>query len=283
MKGRVEARDLRQVRKAPADDPDRFEVVRLVQWREWHQRFKLLEDGVVDENGPQKGFSAMHHPVPDGRELASLLMLPQPRDKMHERLLVTDPVAGPGNLVRSLPSASLTAKRAAPPKPSKRPLKTTRGSAPSGVSKIWNLRLDEPALRTMRAGSHESDLRDRQSPALRVGHERGDGAGGEACDGRVGPAGQDDRHAGAEHDAGGIGVGKEGQALGQHVAGLEIGHDEHVGLTGDGRLDVLDLRGAKIDRVVERKGTIEDGAGNLARGRPSCTRPRPRWSRAPSG
>ena len=52
---------------------------------------------------------------------------------------------------------------------------------------------------------------------------------------RVGPARQDDRHAGAEHDAGRIRIGQEGQALGQHVAGLEIGHDEHVGLPGDRR------------------------------------------------
>ena len=75
---------------------------------------------------------------------------------------------------------------------------------------------------------------------------------------RIGPARQDDRHARAEHDAGGIRVGQEGQALGQHVAGLEIGHDEHVGLPGDRRDDLLDLRRAEIDGVVERERAVQD-------------------------
>ena len=30
-------------------------------------------------------------------------------------------------------------------------------------------------------------------------------------------------------------VGEERQALRQHVAGFQVGHDQHVGATGDGR------------------------------------------------
>ena len=99
--------------------------------------------------------------------------------------------------------------------------------------------------------------------ALRIGHERGHGAGGQPGDRRVGPAGEDDRHAGAEHDAGGIGIGQEGQALGEHVAGLEIRNDEDIGLPGHRRLDLLDLRGTEIDGVVERQRPIEDPARDL--------------------
>ena len=57
----------------------------------------------------------------------------------------------------------------------------------------------------------------------------------------VGAAGQDDRHPGAEHDAGGVGVGEEGQFLGQHVAGLDVGHQQDVGVAGDRRDDALGL------------------------------------------
>ena len=70
-------------------------------------------------------------------------------------------------------------------------------------------------------------------PAAGGGVERGDGAGGEAGADRVGARGQDDRHARAEHDAGGVGMGEEGQVLRQHVAGLEVGHDEDLAVAGD--------------------------------------------------
>ena len=64
-------------------------------------------------------------------------------------------------------------------------------------------------------------------------------------------------HTRAQHDAGGIGAGQERQALGQHVAGLEIGHDQHVGPAGDRRDDVLDRRRLRADGIVERQRAIE--------------------------
>ena len=90
-----------------------------MQGRERHQRLKRLDDGVVDEHRAGKGLAAMDDPVPDGGELASLLMLAQPRDKVHQRLLVPHAVAGaPGHFVEIAPPASLTMKCAAPPSPS---------------------------------------------------------------------------------------------------------------------------------------------------------------------
>ena len=66
---------------------------------------------------------------------------------------------------------------------------------------------------------------------------------------------------------------QEREALGQHVAGLEIGHDQHVGAPGDRRDDLLDRRRLGADRVVERQRAVENAAGDLARDRPSCTAP----------
>ena len=81
-----------------------------------------------------------------------------------------------------------------------------------------------------------------------------DGARGKPRELRVGAAGQDDRHAGAEHDAGGVGAGQERQALGQHVAGLEIGHDQHVGAAGDRRDDLLDRGGLGLIALSSASG-----------------------------
>src|SRR6476620_4219662 len=88
--------------------------------------------------------------------------------------------------------------------------------------------------------------------------------GGNARPHMVGPRGQNDRHPRAEHDAGGIGMREEGQVLGQHVAGLEIGYHKDLRLTGDLRFDALDACRLGADRVVESKRTIELAAGNLA-------------------
>jgi hypothetical protein len=61
----------------------------------------------------------------------------------------------------------------------------------------------------------------------------------------------------------GVGVGQERQLFGQHVAGLEIGHQENVGIARDLRADALDLGGLLTDRVVEGKRPVEQGAGDL--------------------
>src|SRR6476646_3945355 len=61
-----------------------------------------------------------------------------------------------------------------------------------------------------------------------------------------------------------IGMREEGQVLGQHVAGLEIGYHKDLRLTGDLRFDALDACRLGADRVVESKRTIEIAAGDLA-------------------
>ena len=75
MEGRVETGNLRHPRQAAAHDPDRLQVMGLMQRRERHQRLKRLEDGFVDQHRAGKGRAAMDDPVPDGHELAPFLML----------------------------------------------------------------------------------------------------------------------------------------------------------------------------------------------------------------
>ena len=91
-----------------------------------------------------------------------------------------------------------------------------------------------------------------------------DRAGAEPRQGLVGAAGQNDRHAGAEHDAGNLCLGQIFELLRQHVAGFEIGHDKNVRLTGDRRDDAFGLGSLRRDRIVEGERPIEDAAGDLA-------------------
>src|SRR5690349_7166419 len=110
--------------------------------------------------------------------------------------------------------------------------------------KVWsasssntaNLMLDEPALTTATCRtiafsfppSAMPDLSlDRRGRILaaRRDQQLGYRTGCEPDHFLVGTTGQDDRHLRAQYDAGGVGVREEGQALGQHVAGLEVRHD----------------------------------------------------------
>ncbi len=70
----------------------------------------------------------------------------------------------------------------------------------------------------------------------------GNGAAGETRFCRVGAAGEDDGNARSEDDAGKLSAAEVFELLGEHVAALEIGNDEDVGLAGDGGVQMLDLR-----------------------------------------
>ena len=74
----------------------------------------------------------------------------------------------------------------------------------------------------------------------RVVQQDGHGATGEPGLRRIGPAGQDGGHARAEDDAGQLRAAEIFKLLGQHVAALQIGHHQDVGLAGDRRDQTLD-------------------------------------------
>ena len=181
----------------------------------------------------------------------------------------------------SAPCASLATKRGAVPMPSICPLSSSVSCSPRDV--------EDAELEARRAGIEDQDhVGHGVTPAALaglaagLGDEHRDRAGGEPGDERIGPAGQDDRHPRAEHDAGGIGAGHEGQALGEHVARLEVGHQQDVGAAGHRRIDLLDARRLGVDGVVERQRAVDERAGDLVRGPSSCTAPPPRSSTAPS-
>ena len=92
----------------------------------------------------------------------------------------------------------------------------------------------------------------------RVRHQHRDRAAGNPRPDAVGAAGQDDRHPGAEHEPGAVGIGEEAELLGEDVAGLEIGNEQDVRIARDLRPDALDLRRLRADRVVERQRSVED-------------------------
>ena len=86
----------------------------------------------------------------------------------------------------------------------------------------------------------------------------------DACLARVGAAGQHDRHARTEHDAGARRAAEVLELLREHVAALEVGHDQDVGGTGDIGNDPLGARGGSGHGVVESERPVDDGAFDLA-------------------
>src|SRR3954463_10888411 len=151
------------------------------------------------------------------------------------------------------PCLSLAIRRGCEPIPSTCPFRLRLSPlAPPTISKSWNLMLDEPALTTRMVSGIASSLY-RVSKAQAMGVESGNGTGRHARHHAVGPARQDDWHARAQDDAGGIGVGQEGQVLRQHVAGFEVRNDQDVGIPRHGRVDALDARRFRADGVVERQ------------------------------
>ena len=54
------------------------------------------------------------------------------------------------------------------------------------------------------------------------------------------------------------------QILRQHVAGLEVGHDQDLRFTCDSGVDAFYPRGLRINRIVEGERAVEDGTRDLA-------------------
>ena len=81
---------------------------------------------------------------------------------------------------------------------------------------------------------------------------------------RVGAAGQHNRHARAHDNAGRLRTTQVFQLLGQHVAGLQIGHDQNVGVARDLGHNALDFCRHWRHGVVKGQRAINQTAGNLA-------------------
>src|SRR3954454_1316726 len=129
---------------------------------------------------------------------------------------------------------------------------TTSALCPASTGLIWASLMPAPSTDGCRY----------RLAARRCTHP-GNGAGGEPRQQRVGAAGQDDRHTRAEYDTGGIRVRQERQALGQHVASLEVRNHEHVRSPCDRRYDPLDRCRFRTDRVIKREWAVQKCAGDL--------------------
>ena len=88
-------------------------------------------------------------------------------------------------------------------------------------------------------------------PAIRVVNE-------------ISAAGKHNRNARTKDEPCCSGVGEVDQLLGQHVAGLKIGHEQNVGVARDWRDDALLTGGIRVDRIVKSKRPVDLGAGDLA-------------------
>ena len=66
-----------------------------------------------------------------------------------------------------------------------------------------------------------------------VVQQHGNGATCESRFGGVCPAGENDRNPCAQHNSGKLRATQIFKLLGEHVAALEVGHNQDVGLTGD--------------------------------------------------
>ena len=71
MKRGIEAGDLRKSGPTVEQQPDRREVVRLMQWRERYERFQLLEKLAVDARGRGVCVTAVHHAMSDAEQPVS--------------------------------------------------------------------------------------------------------------------------------------------------------------------------------------------------------------------
>src|SRR5690606_9857688 len=159
----------------------------------------------------------------------------------------------------SLPESSLTRKAGcSAPMPDTWPPKRIANRCASLTSYTWNFRLELPAFTTrmtscMRDSPCGLDLAPRQI----VGIHGCDGAGCELGIQTVGPAGQDDGYAGAQHNARCRSAAEKGQILGQHVACFQIRHHQDLRPARHFGIDSLDARRFRTDGVVQRQWAIK--------------------------
>ena len=239
---------------------DGGEVMRLMQRRQRNERRQLGDDRGIDANRRGIARSAMHHAMAGRDQLAGPeSALSSQRRSAAKRILMGRAPSASCSSTSALPARSFAVKCTRCPMPSHCAFANQIAPARPLIAG------KERELDARRAGVEDEDGVAHGCTFRRVARQQQrDGAGAEPCQRLVGAAGQDDRHARAQHDAGDLGLGEIFELLGQHVAGLEVGHDEDVGLPGDRRDDALGLGGLLRDRIVEGQRAVEDAAGDLA-------------------
>ena len=83
------------------------------------------------------------------------------------------------------------------------------------------------------------------------------------CQGTVRTAGKDDRHPGAKDNARSLCIGQVLQLLGQHIARLQVWHNENIGPASDRGDDAFGTGSFRRHRVIKGQRAIYDSAGDL--------------------
>lgn len=97
-----------------------------------------------------------------------------------------------------------------------------------------------------------------------TGQQKGDGTGTHPREHRVGAAGEYDRYARTQHDAGHVRTAHVFELLRQHVAGFDIRYQQNVGVTGKRRQNTFDEGCLWRYRIVKGQGAIGQRASDLA-------------------
>ena len=90
VKSGVEACNLRHVRQAFEQRPDRREIVRLMQWRQRNEFFELGHHRRIDQHRRTVGDTSVHHAVADCREVMLRKIPAQEQDQVIERAFVAE-------------------------------------------------------------------------------------------------------------------------------------------------------------------------------------------------
>src|SRR5215212_3162443 len=231
---RIEARDLGKVWKPLSQNADRRQVVRLMQGSQRYELLELSQDMLVDQHGRRERNTAVDDSVANRLKAIVTPVLTDPASQMSEGLLMPEwlclaPTHFAGDLA-SLASDHEMGRAAEPVEQA--PIDAPRLIEPASFEEL-KLDARRPSVEHEVHGEHGSNLWESELRPLGFGDQGRHRAGCEARDLRVSPARQDDGHAGTQHDPGGIRIGQEGQALGQHVAGFEVWDDKDIGLPGN--------------------------------------------------
>ena len=90
-----------------------------------------------------------------------------------------------------------------------------------------------------------------------VGDQQSDSAGGHPSLHVIGAAGENDGNACAQNQSRRVGIGQEGQQLGQNVARFQVGDDKNIGITRHLGGNALGLGCYHTDGIVHGQRTVE--------------------------
>src|SRR5262245_4700033 len=264
MERRIKTGNLGQLRTARKKRTDWRKVVGLMQWCQRHIALETLEHAPIKQNRPIVFWPAMNNAMTYGDNVEALI-LAQPTC----RLVYCGSDVRHG-VARKLfvDEDGLVFRLGTQPRPCANAVHLTLDQPDQACGVVYSKYLK---LYARRAGiDHQNCVHDTSRSrqchraAARIGIEHCSRARCHAASDRICAGRQNDRDARAQNHARRIGLGKEDEILGEHIAGLQVRDDENLRSARNLRLDSLDLCCRWVDRVVESKRSIKNAIGNLS-------------------